>query len=59
MDHLTVVTAAGKVCFVSSDSSKVQVVRRELLVTSTGSQSPDSRKQRQQFFLTLASPLSK
>ncbi|HEU5124101.1 MAG TPA: hypothetical protein VFW05_08570 [Verrucomicrobiae bacterium] len=60
MDYLMIVTAAGKVNFVSPDSRKTpQIVRREQIVTFTGSQSPECRQKRQQLFLTLASPLSK
>ena len=60
MDHLTVVTAAGKSHFVSYDSqNRKQIVRREKHVTSTGSLLPHLHRKRQQLFLTLAAPLSK
>jgi hypothetical protein len=60
MDYLMVVTVAGKAHFVSSDAgNKQQIVRRENVLTATGSQSPGCRQKRQQLFLTLASPLSK
>jgi hypothetical protein len=60
MDYLTIVITAGKVNFVSPDIQKSpQIVRRERIVTFTGSQSPECRQKCQQLFLTLASPLSK
>lgn len=55
MDHVTTMTVAGKSFFVSSDGqSRKRIVRREKVVTSTGSQTPPSQNKRQQFYLTLA-----
>ena len=60
MDHLTVVTAAGKCLVVSHDGQrKQQIVRRSKVTTSTGTQSPHPRPKRQQLFLTLAGPTAK
>jgi hypothetical protein len=57
MDYLTVVTAAGKSFFILNDNrGRRQIVRREKIVTYTGSQSPVSQHKRQQFFLSLAGP---
>lgn len=55
MDYVTVVIAAGKLNFVSADSrSRKQIVRREILVTTTGSQTSDGRQNHPQLFFTLA-----
>ena len=60
MDHLTVVTATGKSLFVSGDSRNRQhIVRREAVVTSTGTEVPRSRHTRQQLYLSLAGPVAK
>ena len=60
MDHLIIVTAAGKSHFVSSDiHSRLTIVRIEKVTTYTGSQTPHLRQKRQQLFLTLAGPLVK
>lgn len=55
MDDLTIVTAAGKTHFVLCDSrNQKRIVRRQKVVTTTGSQVPHCQHKRQQFFLTLA-----
>jgi hypothetical protein len=57
MDHLSIVTAAKKTYFVVRDSQgKMQIVRRERIVTSTGTQLPHPRMKRQQLYLSLAAP---
>ena len=57
MDYLMVVTAAGKSLFVSSDSrGRKQIVRREKIVTTTGTLTPHPHPKRQHLFLTLAGP---
>jgi hypothetical protein len=60
MDHLTVVTAAGKSHFVVRDSrGRRQIVRSEKIVTATGPQFPHCHYRRQQLFLTLAGTVAK
>jgi len=60
MDHLMVVTAAGKSRFVTTDTQyRMQIVRRERIATSTGTQMPNPKHKRQQLYLTLASPPGK
>ena len=55
MDYLMVVTAAGKSQFVVVDSrSRKQIVRREKVATTTGTESPHPQPKRQHLFLTLA-----
>ena len=55
MDDLTIVTAAGKTHFVLCDArNRKRIVKRETVVTTTGSQMPMGQQKRQQFFLTLA-----
>jgi hypothetical protein len=57
MDYLMVVTAAGKSHLVLSDNrSRMQIVRRDKIVTTTGTQSPHPQHKRQHFFLSLAGP---
>jgi len=57
MVYLTVVTAAGKSLFLSSDDRyRVQIVRREKVVTTTGMQNSHARHKRQQLYLSLAVP---
>jgi hypothetical protein len=57
MDYLMVVTAAGKSLVISSDSrGRKQIVRRDKIVTTTGTQTPHPRFKRQHLFLTLAGP---
>jgi hypothetical protein len=58
MDYLTVVTAAGKAYFVANDSRRgKQIVKSEKIVTSTGSQFQQNK--RQQLFLSLAGSVAK
>ena len=48
-------TVAGKSFYVLSDArSRQQIVRREKIVTSTGSQTSTNQNKRQQLYLTLA-----
>jgi hypothetical protein len=57
MDHLLIVTAARKAHFVVRDSrGKLQIVRRERLFTSTGTQPSHPQHKRQQLYLSLAAP---
>lgn len=57
MDYLMVVTAAGKSLLVLSDSrDRKQIVRRDKVVTTTGTQPLHPQQKRQHFFLSLASP---
>jgi hypothetical protein len=57
MDYLMVVTVAGKSFSVLSDSrGRRQIVRREKIVTSTGTESPYPHPKRQHLFLSLAGP---
>ncbi len=62
MDYLMIVIAAGKAYFVSHDTrSNQRIVRRETLVTATGTDSSLTERPhaRSQLYFTLASPLSK
>jgi hypothetical protein len=60
MDYLVVVTVAGKLFSVSSDSrGRKQIVSREKIVTTTGTQSPYPQPKRQHLFLSLAGPRAK
>ena len=55
MDHVTTMTVAGKSFYVSSDGrSRKKIVRREKIMTTTGSQTPQSHNKRQQLYLALA-----
>jgi len=55
MDHVTTMTVAGKSFYVLSDGqSRKRIVRREKILTTTGSQTPHAQNQRQQLYLTLA-----
>jgi hypothetical protein len=57
MDHLLIVTAAKKAHYVVRDSrGRMQIVRRERIVTSTGTQLPHPQQKRQQLYLSLAGP---
>jgi hypothetical protein len=60
MDYLMVVTAAGKSYLVLSDScGRIQIVRRERIATTTGTQSPHPQQKRQHLFLSMAGPHAK
>lgn len=60
MDYLMIVTASGKAYFVSHGTrEKQRIVRREAIVTSTGSHSVEGKQSRSQLFFTLVSPLTK
>ncbi len=60
MDYLISVTAAGKSFLVISDShGRQQIVRREKIATTTGTQAPHPQQKRQHLFLTLAAPSAK
>jgi hypothetical protein len=57
MDYLMIVTAARKSLFIVSDSrNRLQIVRREKILTTTGTQSPHPQPKRQHLYLTLAGP---
>jgi hypothetical protein len=57
MDHLMVVTVAGKLFLVLSDSrGRQRIVSREKIVTATGTESPHPQPKRQHLFLSLAGP---
>jgi hypothetical protein len=59
MDHLMIVTAAGKSLIVSSDTRGNQVVGCKKLVTRTVVQQPATKPKRQQLYFTHAAPLEK
>jgi hypothetical protein len=55
MDYVTTMTVAGKsFCFLSDGQGRKKIVKREKIVTTTGSQTPQSQSKRQHFYLTLA-----
>lgn len=55
MDHVTTMTVAGKSFYVSSDGrGRRQIVRREKILTTTGTQTPNPQSKRQHLYLTLA-----
>ena len=55
MDYVMTMTVAGKSFYVTSDGqSRKKIVRREKIMTSTGSQTPQSQNKRQHLYLTLA-----
>ena len=55
MDYVMTMTVAGKSFYVSSDGQgRRQIVRREKILTTTGSQTPQTQSKRQQLYLTLA-----
>jgi len=57
MDYLMVVTAAGKSLVVRyGNPNKTQIVRRDKITTTTGTQAPYPKARRQHFYLTLAGP---
>ena len=59
MDHLMIVTAAGKSLVVSSDERGNQIVGCKKLVTRTGVQQPATKPKRLQLYFTHATPLEK
>jgi hypothetical protein len=60
MDHLTVVTSVGKSVYLAPDNrSRLKIVKRERIVTTTGVQLSRGQHKRQQLYLTLAGPLVK
>ena len=55
MDHVMTMTVAGKSFYVSSGGqSRKKIVRREKVLTTTGSQTAQTQNQRQHLYLTLA-----
>lgn len=55
MDYVMTMTVAGKSFYVSSDGrNRKQIVRREKILTTTGSQAPQTQSKRQHLYLTLA-----
>jgi hypothetical protein len=57
MDHLMIVTVAGKsLCVTIDNRGRRLIVRRDKVVTTTGTQSPYPLPRRQHLFLTLAGP---
>jgi hypothetical protein len=55
MDYVTTMTVAGKSFYVSSDGrGRKKIVRREKILTTTGSQTPQTQNKRQHLYLTLA-----
>jgi hypothetical protein len=57
MDHLTVVTVAGKSIVIATDKfGRTRIVKVEKILTATGAQWANSQDQQQFLFLTLASP---
>jgi hypothetical protein len=57
MDYIMIVTVSGKSYVVLSDSrSRRQIVRRDKIVTTTGTQSSYPQPKRQHLFLSLAGP---
>ena len=55
MDYVTTMTVAGKSFYVLNDGqSRKKIVRREKIMTTTGSQTPPAQNQRQHLYLTLA-----
>jgi hypothetical protein len=57
MDYFMVVTAAGKSLVVSSDRrGRMQIVKRDRIVTTTATYIPHPQPKRQHLYLTLAGP---
>lgn len=55
MDYVMTMTVAGKSFYVSSDGQgRRQIVRKEKILTTTGSQVPQTQSKRQHLYLTLA-----
>ncbi|MFO1487413.1 MAG: hypothetical protein U1F65_02950 [Verrucomicrobiota bacterium] len=55
MDHVTTMTVAGKSFrIVKEGLSRQKIVRRENIVTHTGSQAPQPQSRRQHLYLALA-----
>ena len=55
MDYVTTMTVAGKSFYVMSDGpGRKKIVRREKIMTTTGSQTPAAQNKRQHLYLTMA-----
>ncbi len=56
MDYVMTMTVAGKSFYVSSDGQgRRRIVRREKILTTTGTTTPHPQSKRQHLYLTLAS----